>query len=248
MNISVISANQTPNFEARIRVTKRSAKSLAQSVIGTAALGTAGASMAEGVISAQAVFGDPNNSVGGVIPKEMTESHNGLLTSAGHGYDAAGEWEGIPCQSTIAPVGAVASSIVPLKGASNAFTLATGQKNIDASTVGSGAFSANKSVQSSVLGGGYLSSAAASLYSGFNEEQSQHAVPSAYHSAESLLGANYKEQSDIAESSIITGGLGLGIPASSMLIKSSGALSKTDSVKFVADTLNGRNEKTEIPS
>ena len=251
MNINA-ATSYNQNFQARIKINKPNLKVLAQSAIGTSALAAGGASIAEGGFSANAVFNENPYSIES-IPKEAVDSHKEMLTSAGHGYDAAGEWEGIPCQTTVAPMGMIASGVVSSNAAVNAYKKALNDNNMDVSANSSMAISANKSVQKSMLGAGYLGTAAASLYSGFNGEEVNHMLP---HSVQSHAGYNPHPEVDdcasyvgnMSDASIISGALSLGLPIASGSLNLLSKASDTKSSQFVADTLSDGKTGKKIPS
>ena len=242
----------SPSFQARIKMNKPNLEVLAKAAIGTSALVTGAASVADGAFSANAVFNDNPYSIES-IPNDVVDSHKGILTSAGHGYDAAGEWEGIPCQSTIAPIGMTTSGVVSSKAAINAYKQALGNENLEAATNSSLAASANKSTLYSLSGASYLGTAAASLYSGSNGEELNQMLP---HSIQSHAGYNPNPEIDdcasyvgnMSEGSEVSGASSLGLP---LVAGSSGLISRasdTKSSQFIADTLSDGKTDKKIPS
>ena len=231
MNINVTTPyNQ--NFQARIKMNKPKLEVLAQAAIGTSALATGAATIAEGAFSINAI-GDNAYSIES-IPKEVVDSHKGFLTSAAHRYDAAGEAGGIPVQSTVFPFGLSSLGIAPISAGSNAYKNAFGEDNLKATTVmpfdALKVVSANESAQKTILGTGYLGTAAASLYSGIAGQDGQ------------------GDAKDIADMSLITGGLSASFPAAIGSGKLASMASDTKSSQFVADTLSDGKTDKKLPS
>jgi hypothetical protein len=231
MNISAITP-YSQNFQARIKMNKPKLEVLAQSAIGTSALATGAATIAEGAFSMNAI-GDNAYSIES-IPKEVVDSHKGFLTSAAHRYDAAGETGGIPVQSTVAPSAMIASGIYASAGASNAYKNAFGEDNLKATTVipfdASKAVSADKSAQKSMLDSSYIGTAAACLYSGINGQDGC---------------GDAKKLADLA---LVTGGLSVSVPAALGSGQLASMASDTKSSQFVADTLSSEKTDKKLPS
>lgn len=246
MNTEINSSN--PNFGARIKLRAPNVKQLAQSTIGTAALGAASVSAAELGVSIVALdngLPEPNfpsaaDSITGLgeTPKEILKSHQHSLTSAGGRYDAAGYMPGIPAQSTIAPSIPLVSSLYSSKGASNAWKLASGD-NMQATALASSNLAMNKNIQKSVAGTGILATAAGSLYSGFADLEKVNAtLPAA-------SAMDEDTQSITKSSGLFTVGTPLVVNSS----LASGKLSNTESSKFIENTLEGiDNNDKKLPS
>lgn len=244
MNINA-TTSYSQNFQARIKMNKPKLEILAQTALGTSALATGAATVAEGAFSFNAAFGDDAYSIES-IPREVVNSHKDFLTSAGHRYDAAGETGGLPVQSTIVPFGLSASGSGISGLASNAYKNAFGEDNLKATTVmpidASKAVLANKSAQKSLLGSSYLGTAAASLYSGFKGDELNQILPES-------LKSNPQVLNQFEKSSQITGEFSASIPVVLGSGKIASIASDTKSGQFVADTFLGDGKSNKkIPS
>ena len=160
-----ISSNYSiPNFQARIKL---KAPNMQQLLTATALLGTASASAADvGVSIASNSEPMQNSFLNSGLPKEVLESHEDILTSAGGRYDAAGYVENIPVQSTIFPSSMAGSAASSAYIGSNSLHFAS-EDNFNKTAVSSKEFSANPKTKDASAVSGLLSTAAGSLYSGF---------------------------------------------------------------------------------
>ena len=131
MNINSVSnlQNQT-SFEARIKMKKPNIKALTQVALGSTAVAAGVASAAETGVSMLALTGpmDAADSSANIInpayksiPENIKDIHEGLLTSAGGRYDAAGYVDGIPVQSSVFPAAMAGSAVGCCNSGINAF-------------------------------------------------------------------------------------------------------------------------------
>lgn len=256
MNINATTP-YSQNFQARIKMNKPNLKVLAQSAIGTGALASGAAAIAEGSFSANAVFNVNPYSIES-IPKNVVDSHAEILTSAGHGYDAAGDWGGVPSQSTVAPIGLSAGGTYLSNLASNAYKKVLDEDDVKAFSDSSAASLANKSTLYSLSGTSYLGTAAASLYSGFNGDVLEHANQALPHAVQSHPGypepyeygdeptGSYVGQS--IDSSAVSGVGSVGLPLAAGISDLLSKASDTKSSQFVADTLSDGKTDKKLPS
>ncbi len=170
-----ISSNySTPNFQARIKLKAPNTKQILQASLGTAILGTASASAADvGVSIASNSEQMQNSFINSGLPKEVLGSHEDFLTSAGGRYDAAGYVENIPVQSTLFPSSMSGSAASCAYAGSTPIELASGENlnqtklSSKQAVLNSKEFSARPKVKEAGAVSSLLSTAAASLYSGF---------------------------------------------------------------------------------
>lgn len=251
MNINGVASYQNqPNFEARIKLKAPNTKALLQSAIGTTAIGAGTLSLADAGLSAVASW-DPNGSAYqavenlGEIPKAVLEAHNEALTSAAGRYDNAGYAGGIPVQSTVLPGVLASSGLASSTGGTNATSLASGD-NIDATTFAtsnaSGQISVNKNIQKTIVGSGYLATAAGSLYSGFADVDNVNEILP--------KPMEFEQDCDSKQTVGISGGASIGIPMVSAVSAGLSKASDTTSSAFVSGTLQGKDSSKDkkLPS
>ena len=172
-----ISSNySTPNFQARIKLKAPNTKQILQASLGTAILGTASASAADvGVSIASNSEQMQNSFINSGLPKEVLDSHEDFLTSAGGRYDAAGYVENIPVQSTLFPSSMAGSAASCAYAGSTPIELASGENlnqtklSSKQAVLNSKEFSAKPETKNASAVSGLLSTMAGSLYSGFQD-------------------------------------------------------------------------------
>lgn len=115
----------TPNFQARIKLKAPNKEILTRSVMGTTVLGTAAASLAQGVISGMQVEGGGPESVVNTLQNMDSETLKDMLYSQKQILLNDNNGRGIPIQSTIFPLASISSGVYSAYAGSNHMTVAS---------------------------------------------------------------------------------------------------------------------------